>query len=203
MCDICGGCLECGNFCDPECPGCGNSPVADNQPYYRDILDIEDDPLPMFNIFGTPIFMFAPPGMPSWAIMNVLLTIAGVVLSIITILRAVSQKKTENKNVDNQCSAMLRNVDSFNNDTFISLLKHKEQYNNKRRLGALISMYVFSIGALIFLLIVQDFKGVIALFDRWVFIHAILFIFVVICNKFVFRKCYRFPENRILESPLH
>jgi len=160
-------------------------------------MDIEDDPLPMFNIFGMPIFFFAPIGMPAWAILSVLLTIVGIILSIITILRAVNQKKTENKNVDNQCSAMVRNVDSFNNDVFVDLIKHKEKYNNKRRLGALISMYVLSIGALIFLLIVQDFRGVAALLDRWVFIHVILFAGVVICNRLVFRKYDNIHENRI------
>jgi len=142
----------------------------------------------LFNIFGTPIFFFAPIGMPSWAILSVLLTIAGILLSFVTILRAVYQKKTENKNVDNQCSAMLRNVDSFNDDTFVTLLEHKEQYNKKRRLGALISMYVLSISALILLLIVQNFRGVIALFDWWVIIHTLLFIGVLVCSKLVFRR---------------
>jgi hypothetical protein len=160
-------------------------------------LDIEDEPLPLFNLFGAPVFFFAPVGKPAWAILNVLLTIAGIVISIITILRAVNQKKIENKNVDNQCSAMVRNTDNFNNDVFVDLIKHKEQYNKKRRLGALISMYVLSIGALIFLLIVQDFRGIIAIFDRWVIIHAILFIGVIICNKLVFRKYEGFPDDSL------
>jgi hypothetical protein len=151
----------------------------------------------LFNLFGTPFFFFAPIGIPSWAVISVLFTIAGIVLSIVTILRAVNQKKVENINVDNQCSAMVRNADSFNNDIFIDLIKHKEQYNKRRRLGALISMYVLSIGALIFLLIVQDFKGVIALLDRWVIMHAILFSGVVVCNRLVFRKYDSFSENRM------
>jgi hypothetical protein len=197
FCDTCGGCPECGEGCDPECPDCGDAPVAVRASYYQEILDIEDEPLPLFNIFGAPIFFFAPIGMPSWAILNVLLTIAGFVLSVVTILRAVSQKKTENKNVDNQYSAMLRNVDSFNNDTFFTLLKHKDQYNKRRRLFALVSMYILSIGALILLLIVQNFRGVIALFDWWVIIHAILFIGVIICSKLVFRKDEGSPEGNL------
>jgi len=151
-------------------------------------MDIEDEPLPLFNLFGSPVFFFAPIGMQSWAILNVLLTIAGIVLSVVTILRAVNQKKTENKNIDNQCSAMVRNADSFNNDIFVDLLKQKEQYNKKRRLGAMISMYVFSIGALILLLVVQNFRGVITLFDWWVITHTILFSGVVVFSKLVFRK---------------
>jgi len=160
-------------------------------------LDIGDDPLPLFNVFGTPVFFFAPIGMSSWALLSVLLTIAGIALSILTILRAVYQKKTENKNVDNQYSAMLRNADSFNDDIFFELIKHKEQYNKKRRLAALLLMYILSISALILLLIVQDFRGVIALIDWWTFIHASLFLGVVICNKLVFRKNESFPENTV------
>jgi hypothetical protein len=200
-CDTCDGCIQCGSGCDPECPDCSDSSVSGNRPdigqvpFYPEVIDIKDEPLPLFDLFGTPIFFFAPFGIPSWAIVNVLLTIAGIALSLVTILRAVLQKKTENKNVDNQYSAMVRNADSFNNDVFFSLIKHKEDYNKKRRLGALISMYVFSLGALILLFIVQDFKGVIALFDRWVIIHATLFTGVVVCNRLVFRKYENIPAN--------
>jgi uncharacterized membrane protein len=151
-------------------------------------MDIGDEPLPMLNILGRQFFFFAPVGVPYWSILSVLLTIAGAVLSIVTIFRAVNQKKKENKNVDNQCSAMLRNVDSFNNDVFIDLLKHKEQYNEKRRLVAFALMNIFSIGAVLILLIVQNFRGVIALFDWWVITHAVLFISVTICKTLVFRK---------------
>jgi hypothetical protein len=158
-------------------------------------MEIGDESLPLFDFFGTSVFFFAPIGIPSWAIMNVLLTIAGIILSAITILCAVTQKKKENKNVDNQYSAMLRSADSFNDDVFYDLIKHKEQYTKKRRLGALISMYIFSLGALILLLIVQNFKGVIALFDWWVIIHAILFLGIIICTKLVFRKDEGFPKN--------
>jgi len=159
------------------------------------MLDIHDEMSPLFDLFGTPVFFFAPVGMPSWAILSVLLTIAGILLSIVTILRAVSQKKTENKNIDNQCSAMVRNVEKFNDDIFVDLIRHKERYNKKRRLAAFVSMYILSIGALIFLLIVQDFRGVIAIFDFWVIIHAILFIGVVICSMLVFRDSKDFPKN--------
>jgi hypothetical protein len=197
MCDSCGGCLECKNGYDPECPDCGNAPVAVNESYYPDILDIDEDLLPLFDLFGTPIFFFAPVGMPSWAILSVLLTIAGVVISIFTILCAIRQKKTENINVDNQCSAMVRNVDSFNNDVFIDLIKHKEQYNNKRRLAALILMYVLSIGALVILLIIQNFRGVIAIFDRVTIIHAILLIGIIVCCTLVFRKYESFPKSNM------
>jgi len=162
--------------------------MTENELYYQAILDIDDDPLPLFNAFGRQIFFFAPVGVPYWSILSVLLTIAGVALSVVTILRAVNQKKTENKNVDNQCSAMLRNADSFNNSIFLDLLKHKENYNERRRPIALVLMYIFSIGAVLLLLIIQNFRGVIALFDWWVIPHAVLFISVVICSTLVFRK---------------
>jgi hypothetical protein len=197
LCDTCGGCLECEQGCDTECLDYGDAPVSEYEPYYHEIVDIDDDLLPLFDIFGTPIFFFAPIGMPAWAILSVLLTIAGIFLSLVTILRAVNQKRNENKNVDNQYSAMVNNVDSFNDDVFIDLIKHKEQYNKKRRLGALISMYILSIGALILLLMVQNFRGVIALFDWWVIIHAVLFIGVIICSKLVFRKDKDLTEGSI------
>jgi hypothetical protein len=141
--------------------------------------------------------LFAPIGTPSWAILSLLLTIAGIIVSIVTILRAVYQKKSENQYVDTQHSAMLRDVDSFNNDSFLELVEGKERYNKKRRLSALIVMYALSIGALVMLLIFQDFRGIIAIFDFWVIMHAVLFVGVIICSKLVFRKYEGFPGESI------
>jgi hypothetical protein len=92
---------------------------------------------------------------------------------------------------------MLHNADSFNNDVFYDLIKSKESYNKKRRLGALISMYILSISAMILLMIVQNFRGVIALFDWWVIIHTVLFSGIIICNKLVFRKYEDFTMTGI------
>jgi hypothetical protein len=90
---------------------------------------------------------------------------------------------------------MVRNVDSFNNDVFFSLIKQKESYNKKRRLAALITMYVLSIGALVILLIIQNFRGLTAIFDRVTIIHAILLIGIIICSTLVFRKYESFPKS--------
>jgi hypothetical protein len=187
FCGTCGGCLVCGHGCDPYCSDCGDA--------YID--DIFDEPVPLFNIFGTPIFMFAPVGMSSWAIFSLLFTVAGIIVSLITIMRAVYQKKIENKYVDKQYSALLRDVDRVTNDAISTLVEGKERYNKRRRLGALMPMYTLSIGALLLLLITQNFRGVITLFDWWVIIHAILFVGVVVCSKLVFRKYEGIPDNSV------
>ncbi|MDR2571944.1 MAG: hypothetical protein LBD23_16830 [Oscillospiraceae bacterium] len=184
ICATCGGCKDCGVGWNPECPDCGD--LLSQEISFRD-LDIEGNPVPLFSRGGFELLLFAPFGTPAWAILSVLLTVAGIVMTVITILQAVRQKKDEDKKFDEYIK-YLKNVDKPDYVDLVEIIEEKEKYNKKRRLGTLYVMYVLSISAVLILLIAQDFKGIIVLFDWWVILHTILFASIIICNNLVFRK---------------
>jgi hypothetical protein len=184
ICAACGGCLDCKTGGDPACSDCGD--LFPPLEIYRE-LNLDENPVPLFSRGGLEVFLFAPMGTPAWAIISVLLTLAGVIMTIFTILKAVHRKKDEdNKFVE--YITYLRNTDKPDYIDLIDIIEEKEKYNNKRRLGTLYTMYILSISAVFILLIVQNFKGIIALFDWWSIIHSIIFSAIIICNNLVFRK---------------
>jgi hypothetical protein len=195
LCGTCDGCLECGDGRDPECPECG-----DVGEWVAIELDIEEadtplaDPILLFSVGSTPIYLFAPAGTPYWAILSLLLTVAGVAVVTVTFIKAVRQKKDENLEVDEHV-AMLHNLDSYDNDYVTNIAEGKERYNKRRRLWALTMMYALSIGAVLLLIIVQDFRGVIVIFDWWAIIHAILFAGVILCRFLTFRTYEDYPGH--------
>jgi len=116
-----------------------------------------------------------------------LLTVLGIGFTFFVICRAIRQKRDEN-DVVNEHSAILRNIDSFNNEKVSRVVEDKERYNKRRRLSAFSLMYIFAATAVLLIILFQDFKGIIVLFDWWVIVHAALFAGVLVSGKFVFRK---------------
>jgi len=138
----------------------------------------------LFNDSGFEILLFAPFGMSAWAIINIILTAAGTILTFITIIRAVRQKKSENDQTEKYVA--LFNIDSYVDTQTIAILNDSERYDKRRRLGAFILMYTLSIGAVLLLVLLQDFTGAIALFDWWTIVHTILFAGILISFRIVY-----------------
>jgi len=147
---------------------------------------MQASPVLMLTESGFEILLFAPFGMSAWAIMNILLTFAGIVLTFITIIRAVRQKKTENNGVERYVA--LFNIDSYIDTQTLVILNNGEQNNKRRRLGAFIAMYTLSIGAVMLLILVQDFTGAIALFDWWTIVHTALFAGILVFYRLIYIK---------------
>jgi len=195
-CSTCFGCLDCGHGREPGCPECGDNETVvlatDTDTGTDTGVDIDDTGTPLFSIGGVDIFLFAPSGISSWAILSLVLTALGIGFTVFVIYRAVRQKKDENDAIDEH-SALLRNIDSFDNEKISRVVEDKERYNKRRRLGAFSLMYIFAAAAVLLIILFQDFKGIIVLFDWWVIVHAALFTGVLVSGKLVFRKYEEFP----------
>ena len=193
LCGTCNGCLDCGHNRDPECPGCGEEllPVEDTDidNYYDAFSEpvTEAEISPLFSIAGFDFFLFAPFGMPAWAVLNLLLTIAGIVFSSIIIMRAARQKELDS-NEFYELTAKLYSVNSLENIKLLSALENEERYVQQRRLLALLITCFLSFIAVVLLALMQDFKGIIVLFDWWVIIHSVIFAGVLIFGRLVFYK---------------
>jgi len=189
LCETCNGCLDCGHNRDANCPDCGEEllPVNDfGNDAFPDFI-IEDGPVPLFSVGGLDFFMFAPPGMSAWAILSLVLTISGIIFSIVITILAIRQKESEHKEFDERTSE-LYSVNTLENLQLLGALENEEQFNKQRRLWALVMVYLLSFCAVLFLLLLQDFRGVIVLFDRWVIVHSIIFAGILVCGKLVFKR---------------
>jgi len=185
LCNTCNGCKECGLGCKPLCPECGEDALF--------VLDAPDGQIhidhPAAALSGNKIniLLFAPFGTPAWAIFSILLTATGVVITLLTVISIVRQKKSENNELDKHTAAF-NNIDSYIFTQIIIFPDDYEKYNKQRRSGMLAAMYIFSIAAVLLLVLTQDFNGVIVLFDWWVIIHSILFAGILISRRMIYRK---------------
>jgi len=177
--------MECGHNRDPLCPECGGEPAPVAEP-----LDDPFDSEPALMNYSDGrinILLFAPFGTPAWAILSILVTIAGIVVTLQTVISTVRQKIAENKTLDRYISAS-SGADSYVLTQTLVVPDDYEVYNMRRRNGMLAAMYILSIAAALLILLLQDFNGVIVLFDRWVIVHSILFAGILICRKMIYRK---------------
>jgi len=180
--DYCNG-DECCLSNDCSCPNCTGIVVPGSFPE----VIIEDYPLPLFSAVGRDFFLFAPMGVPTWSIFNLILTATGILLSILTILRAIKQKKDEFNEI-NEYATKLMTDDSAKNEELLAFIAKDEHFIKRRRLIALVIMYIFSFGAALLLLLTQNFKGAVAVFDIWSVVHAVMFTCLLISGNFVFKK---------------
>jgi len=183
--------LDCGYNRDPECPECSEETLVITD-YYSETT-IDDEPVPLFSAAGLDFFLFAPFGIPAWAILSLIFTIAGIVFSFFVIIRTARQKKEENKAFDER-SAKLHSVNSLENMQLLGILESEERFIKQRRLWALVMTCFLSFSAVLFLVLMQDFEGIVVLFDWWVIIHSVLFAGILICGKLVFKK-YEFEKT--------
>jgi len=161
---------------------------------------IEDEPIPLFSGAGFDFFLFAPLGMSAWAILSLLFTLAGVVFSFIIVIRAVRQKEDENKEFEER-TAELHSIKSLENVQLLSALENEEFLQRHRRSRALVITIILSVTAVLLLVLMQDFTGVIVLFDWWVVAHSIIFAGVLFCGKLAFKR-HETQDNLLLAPSL-
>jgi len=193
----CFGCLDCGHNRDPECPDCGEELLLIEAVESDDFpeLIVEDNLMPVHSSSGIDFFLFAPFGMPAWSILNLVLTLAGIVFSIVIIIRAARLKEIESIEF-NERTSELQSVISLENIKLLSALENEESFMKKRRLWGILMTCFLSLSALLLLILIQDFSGAIVLVDWWIIFHSLLFVFTVICGKLAFKK-YETSDNHL------
>ena len=198
LCNACNGCKDCGHNRDSGCPECGEELLpADINNIYWDMI-IEDGPIPLFSGAGFEFFLFAPFGMSAGAILSLLFTLAGVVFSLITIICTVRQKKGEHKEFEER-TAELNSINSLENVQLLSALENEEFLKRRRRSRALFITLILSLSAVLLLVLMQNFTGVIVLFDWWVIVHSIIFAGVLLFGKLAFKR--HNPQDSLLYQP--
>jgi Mg2+/citrate symporter len=123
--------------------------------------------------------------------MSLLLTATGVALSVAVTRRALRQKKNENKAISKH-TEMLHNAE-IDGAKIAELVDSKERYNKRRRLSFLNLMLALAILNTMLFVLLQDFRGIIVVFDWWALLHAIILACVALCGKLVFRKNENIP----------
>jgi len=141
-------------------------------------LEVDEIVPPLANIFGGTLLLFALPGINSWALMNLMMSIAGIILVVITITRLLVHKKKDDK------KERYKITNSFNEEF------ENPENNDSSKKFRLIWFAVGSVSALmavIMFVLTQDMTAIIALADWWTLVHIVILAIVILSCVIVVR----------------
>ena len=164
-----------------------SEPPPDITPFEEvDILEPGDEHMfgdgdgPLAPFEGDGFLIFAPIDVASWALVNLILTIAGVLLAIMIIVRAIKNKKREKE-------SDASDIDSGDYGT------------NKKRLSViwLTAALVMGILGVILFIFTQDMTRTMALLDWWTIAHILITAVQIIATTLVFKRRKETFEQRL------
>jgi len=130
-------------------------------------IDNSTVPLGTLSIGGRDIAVFAPFGYGSWALVNLILTIAGILLVGITTFRALRKKKREDEELASD---------------------YEGDKKSRTRLYLLAAAAIASIAMVLVFIITQNMRNPMVLIDWWSIVHAVVMIAQVVAILFVFKR---------------
>ena len=163
---------------------------------------IMESGMPSMNVGGMSIPLAAGTGLHHlvWALVNLILAIAGAVLVIAAILRSRGQKNREEEYVGSGYISELKEHEGHNGD--VSIMSHgdiietsplcpedeEREQENKRRPGWLAILTVMGIVGVIVFILTEDMTRLMVLVDNWTIVNAIIFIIALISYRYAFKR---------------
>ena len=132
---------------------------------------IKEDGVPTISIGGLEIPLVSGPTMSQyvWALLNLILAIAGVILAIILLIKAFGHKRQNDE-------------EQYENES-----DEDDTYTKGRVLWIVLSILLGIIGIIVFF-ITEDMTKLMVLVDRWTIVNAVIFILEVVGYVFSFKK---------------
>jgi len=142
----------------------GDLPVRDTitvdeaTPIEAFIRSVEEGDVPLIGVWNRIVPLFAPPHLPTWALLNLIMSALGIIYAAGALLYVIFRKK-------------------YNEDE--QELEEDEPHTTIRKKGLLIAIVMAVIGVILFVL-TQDMRNIMILFDWWTLIHMIIFLIEVV-----------------------
>jgi len=140
-------------------------------------------------------------GLHSWSILALLLTLFGVITAAIVTINSLKQKRDEEKRSTEHLKT-LRNTDKNSYYKTTAILENEKRHNQGHRITTFVIMQAFVLASFLLLILMQNFNGVPILYNRWVLLHAILAIGIIIIGKHTFRRALKIPIAAMLAVTL-
>jgi uncharacterized repeat protein (TIGR02543 family) len=123
------------------------------------------------NIFGNDVPLFGKNGVATWAFLNLLLAIVGVIVTAFVIISAVIKRRKDD--------------DEYADVEFYS---EDEQEKSRTRKLFLILGTVAAVFGIVFFIITEDLSAQMVLMDTWTIVQAVICAATIVLGKFATRK---------------
>jgi uncharacterized repeat protein (TIGR02543 family) len=139
----------------------------------------------------TPPDTTTPPPLQVWAIVNLMLSIVGLIFAIFVVLYVLLQKrqkrqKQQQKTAKSQNTATVHSRNEQNDE--------QQQRKQHRKLW-LITAVIMGIAGVIVFILTEDMNNPMVLIDRWTIVNAIIFIVEIMAIIFTFKRKKKNNQN--------
>jgi len=152
------------------------------------LVDLDDTGTPMehFENFNPPLAGLLRSG-KAWALWNLILTIAGVVITIIMGIRVMIKKNQKSEYADEYIDESIEEDIDDSDENLEAELEYIEEFECTRLSMILIAPILAIVGILLFIL-TQDMRLPMVMTDKWTIMHLILVIVGVIAYILSYKK---------------
>jgi hypothetical protein len=186
----------------------------------KDTLQIlKDMGIPIFNIGGVEIPLTAPHWADVWALLNLVLCVAGAIIAVITIVRILMMDTRERDGVNEPPIAVENRIEPLiavekwaglttalenENEPPIATVNRieppiaKEDRKNspgKLRAGMLAATVVLAAAGVAVFLFTQNMDNLMVLIDIWSIVHAAIFVLELIAASRTLKRIHRADNN--------
>ena len=138
-------------------------------------------PPPEVDIVEPEIPFVAPEGESGWALVNLILAVAGWILGIIMAIRALRRKKDKrDEDEHNYQYQQMRQAAGTE--------EKEDKYQRKTRAAWLIATLIMAVAGAILFLVTEDMRLPMVMVNKWTIVNAAIFIIEAAAAMFVFKK---------------
>jgi len=156
-------------------------------------VEIKGDQVPRIGFGNVGFPLFAPTGQSAWALLNLVLTVLGIIYIVVTTIRVITQKKR--KQEEAQDEYLFRDV---NEEEKLP----EEDEEKQHRPGWLAVAIAMAIMAVYIFILTQDMTNPMVLMDKWTTLHALIIAAQFIAVTLVFKRQNRDEREDELDKLL-
>jgi uncharacterized protein YpmB len=132
-----------------------------------------------------------------WALVNLILSIAGLILVIIVVIAALIQKKKKQKKntAEQERAQKAKQKNTQNYPTTEQDNETKEKEQKKRRDLWLLASIILGIAGIVVFVLTENWSLPMAWVDRWTIVNAIIFVAQIITIVFIFKHVKKENNN--------
>jgi uncharacterized repeat protein (TIGR02543 family) len=145
-----------------------------------------DAGIPIISIGGMAVPLIGLSGDPVWALVNLILCIAGAIIAAIAVIRAMKRRKEEEGGFEYQSEYLEENEE-----------KRAEEKNRREWLVVAIIM---AVAGIVLFLLTEDMRNMMVLLDRWTIANAIIFVILNVAIRFAFKRKEGDDEEKEAEA---
>ncbi|MCL2806712.1 MAG: hypothetical protein FWD27_00890 [Coriobacteriia bacterium] len=156
---------------------------------------VGNNALPVVEIEDTRMPLFSSPGVPSWALVNLLLAVIGVLVGAITLIRALRQRRREAEEKEIMETFFMSQNGQVVTSEYEDDLASSEREHTRRKSAWLAAVCATTIVGVLVFVLTQDMTAPMVLMDWWTFVNAGLLGLELVAMNLVFKKVTEEEED--------